>query len=45
MKAEQLASHGSFVLIVEDDPDLSLALSDYLQHEGYTVCSVATGMS
>lgn len=43
MKAEQLASHGSFVLIVEDDPDLSLALSDYLQHEGYTVRSVATG--
>src|SRR5678815_3613740 len=43
MKAEQLASHGSSVLIVEDDPDLTLALSDYLQHEGYTVCSVATG--
>ena len=43
MKAEQLASHGSSVLIVEDDPDLSLALSDYLQHEGYTVRSVATG--
>jgi PAS domain S-box-containing protein len=43
MKAEQLASHGSSVLIVEDDPDLSLALSDYLQHEGYTVRSVTTG--
>ena len=43
MKAEQLASHGSSVLIVEDDPDLSLALDDYLQHEGYTVRSVASG--
>ncbi|HSF66869.1 MAG TPA: PAS domain S-box protein [Nitrospiraceae bacterium] len=43
MKAEQLASHGSSVLIVEDDPDLLLALSDYLQHEGYTVHSVTTG--
>jgi len=43
MKANQLASHGSSVLVVEDDPDLSLALSDYLRHEGYTVHSVATG--
>jgi PAS domain S-box-containing protein len=43
MKAKQLASHGSSVLVVEDDPDLSLALSDYLRHEGYTVHSVATG--
>jgi PAS domain S-box-containing protein len=31
------------VLVVEDDPDLSLALVDYLQHEGYTVRSVTTG--
>jgi len=43
MKAEQLASHRSPVLIVEDDPDLSLALGDYLEHEGYTVRSVTTG--
>ena len=43
VKANQLASHGSSVLVVEDDPDLSLALSDYLRHEGYTVHSVATG--
>jgi len=43
MKAEQLASHHSSVLIVEDDPDLCLALEDYLQHEGYTVHSVLTG--
>ena len=43
MNAQQLASHGSSVLIVEDDPDLSLALDDYLQHEGYTVRSVASG--
>ena len=28
---------------MEDDPDLSLALDDYLQHEGYTVRSVASG--
>jgi PAS domain S-box-containing protein len=43
VKAQQLASHGSSVLIVEDDPDLSLALDDYLQHEGYSVRSVASG--
>jgi PAS domain S-box-containing protein len=43
MKAEQLASHRSSVLIVEDDPDLSLALADSLQHEGYTVHTVMTG--
>ncbi|HEY3475815.1 MAG TPA: PAS domain S-box protein [Anaerolineales bacterium] len=43
MKAEQLASHRSPVLIVEDEPDLSLALADALEHEGYTVRSVATG--
>ncbi len=43
MKAEQLASHRSPVLIVEDDPDLSLALGDYLEHEGYTVRSVTSG--
>ena len=28
MKAEQLVSHHSPVLIVEDDPDLSLALGE-----------------
>jgi PAS domain S-box-containing protein len=43
MKAEQLASHGSSVLIVEDDPDLLLALSDFLHYEGYTVHSVSSG--
>ena len=43
MKAEQLASHRSPVLIVEDEPDLSLALADALEHEGYTVRSVPTG--
>lgn len=43
MKAEQLVSHHSSVLIVEDDPDLSLALEDYLHHEGYTVRCARTG--
>jgi len=43
MKPEQLASHQSSVLIVEDDPDISLALEDHLHHEGYTVQSVMRG--
>lgn len=43
MNAEQLPSHLSSVLIVEDEPDICLALEDLLQHEGYTVRSVTTG--
>jgi PAS domain S-box-containing protein len=43
MKAEEVVSYHSSVLIVEDDPDLSLALADYLQHEGYTVRCAMTG--
>jgi PAS domain S-box-containing protein len=43
MNAEQIISHHSSVLIVEDDPDLSLALEDYLQHEGYTARCAKTG--
>lgn len=43
MNIEQLASHHSSVLIVEDDPDVSLALEDHLHHEGYTVHRVMTG--
>ncbi|BFU93310.1 MAG: hypothetical protein NTNFB02_00320 [Nitrospira sp.] len=43
MKTEQPVSHHSSVLIVEDEPDLSLALEDYLHHEGYTVRCASTG--
>lgn len=43
MNAEQIVSHHSSVLIVEDDPDLALALEDYLHHEGYTVRCARTG--
>ena len=43
MQAHQIISHHSSVLIVEDDPDLSLALEDYLQHDGYTVRCARTG--
>jgi PAS domain S-box-containing protein len=43
MKSEALVSPHSSVLIVEDDPDLSLALEDYLRHEGYTVRCARTG--
>jgi PAS domain S-box-containing protein len=43
MNAEHLPSHLSSVLIVDDEPDLCLALEDLLQHEGYTVHSVMTG--
>jgi len=43
MKAEQLASHHSSVLIVEDDPDHCVALEDHLRHEGYTAQIARTG--
>jgi PAS domain S-box-containing protein len=43
MKSEQSPSYLSFVLVVEDDPDVSLALEDQLQHEGYTVRRAMTG--
>src|SRR5690242_21021779 len=43
MNAQPIISHHSSVLIVEDDPDLSLALEDYLQHDGYTVRCARTG--
>lgn len=43
MSAEQLPSHLSSVLIVDDEPDICLALEDLLRHEGYTVRSVMTG--
>lgn len=43
MNAEHIVSHHSSVLVVEDDPDLTLALEDYLHHEGYTVRCARTG--
>jgi DNA-binding NtrC family response regulator len=43
MIAEQLPSHLSSVLIVDDEPDICLALEDLLRHEGHTVRSVTTG--
>ena len=43
MNVEQIPSHLSSVLIVDDEPDICLALEDLLQHEGYTVRSVMTG--
>jgi PAS domain S-box-containing protein len=43
MDAEQLPSHLSSILIVDDEPDICLALEDLLRHEGYMVRSVMTG--
>jgi PAS domain S-box-containing protein len=43
MNAEQLPSHLSSVLIVDDEPDICLVLEDLLRHEGYTARSVMTG--
>ena len=36
-------SHLSSILIVDDEPDICLALGDLLRHAGYTVRSVMTG--
>jgi PAS domain S-box-containing protein len=43
MDAEQHPSHLSSILIVDDEPDICLAIEDLLRHEGYTVRSVLTG--
>ena len=43
MNAESLPSHLSSILIVDDEPDICLALEDLLRHDGYTVRSVMTG--
>ncbi|MEP6957809.1 MAG: PAS domain S-box protein [Nitrospirota bacterium] len=43
MNVEQLPSHLTSVLIVDDEPDICLVLEDLLRHEGYTVRSVMTG--
>ena len=43
MNAEQFPSHLSSILIVDDEPDICLALEDLLRHAGYMVRSVMTG--
>ena len=43
MSAEQVPSHLSSILIVDDEPDICMALEDLLRHAGYTVHSVMTG--
>src|SRR4029078_972320 len=43
MNAQPIISYHSSVLIVEDDPDLSLALEDYPQQAAYTVRCARTG--
>jgi len=44
MKTESGSSHDSSILIVDDEPDICLALEDLLRHVGYTAHSVMTGM-
>ena len=43
MDADPAPSHLSSILIVDDEPDICLALGDLLRHAGYTVHSVMTG--
>jgi PAS domain S-box-containing protein len=43
MTAEQISSYPFPVLIVDNEPDISLALEDLLRYEGYVVRSVMTG--
>ncbi|MEY4705684.1 MAG: hypothetical protein RL042_1889 [Nitrospirota bacterium] len=43
MNTEQLPPYLSSILIVDDEPDICLALEDLLRHEGYAVRSVHTG--
>ena len=43
MKTNRGSSEDSSILIVDDDPDICLALADLLRHGGYTVRSVMTG--
>ena len=42
MDADPAPSHLSSILIVDDEPDICLALGDLLRHAGYTVRSVMT---
>lgn len=43
METERSSSSDSSILIVDDDPDICLALGDQLKFQGYTVRSVMTG--
>ena len=43
MNTERVSSPVSSILIVDDDPDICLALEDQLKFQGYTVRSVMTG--
>ena len=43
MNTESGSSPDASILIVDDDPDICLALEDLLRHAGYTVRSVMTG--
>ena len=43
MNTESGSSHDASILIVDDEPDICLALEDLLRHVGYTVRSVMTG--
>ncbi len=43
MNTESSISPATSILIVDDDPDICLALKDFLQHEGYGVQTVGSG--
>lgn len=43
MNTERVSSSVSSILIVDDNPDICLALEDQLRFQGYTVRSVMTG--
>ena len=43
METERSSAPDSSILIVDDNPDICLALGDQLKFQGYTVRSVRTG--
>ncbi|MGH7251001.1 MAG: PAS domain S-box protein [Nitrospiraceae bacterium] len=43
MSAQETHPGSAGILIVDDDPDISRALMDFLEHEGYHVTVVGTG--
>ncbi|MEO6306398.1 MAG: PAS domain S-box protein [Nitrospiraceae bacterium] len=43
MDASPLSPPLPFVLIVDDEPDICMALSNFLAHDGYVVCAVQAG--
>ena len=43
MDTSPLSSPLPSVLIVDDEPDICMALSDFLKHDGYAVCAVQAG--